>query len=297
MQADTRRPVLFGEVLFDHFPDGSVVLGGAPFNVAWHLQAFGARPLLVSRVGDDPLGRKIRAAMQAWDMDCSGLQLDSSHPTGTVEVSLEGGEPSYEIVPHRAYDFVDGTVLPPLPAGSILYHGSLALRHEVSRAALQQLRARLQAPSFVDVNLRPPWWDRERVVDGLRQARWAKLNGDELRLLYPQANGFDAGIEALLADTHLQVVVATRGARGALIRTRSGNTVEAAPKPGHLELVDAVGAGDAFASVLLLGLLRDWPLEDCLERAQAFASAMVGVRGATVDKPEFYERFRAYWET
>ena len=73
MNKKRNRPIIFGEVLFDCFPDGSRVLGGAPFNVAWHLQAFGAEPLFVSRVGNDPMGRKIRDAMLQWGMDTSGL--------------------------------------------------------------------------------------------------------------------------------------------------------------------------------------------------------------------------------
>ncbi len=57
--ADIERPVIFGEVLYDCFPDGQAVLGGAPFNVAWHLQGFGRAPLFISRVGDDPLGHHV----------------------------------------------------------------------------------------------------------------------------------------------------------------------------------------------------------------------------------------------
>ncbi len=56
---------IFGEVLFDHFPDGSRVLGGAPFNVAWHLQAFGESPRFISRIGNDPAGLEIAALMDA----------------------------------------------------------------------------------------------------------------------------------------------------------------------------------------------------------------------------------------
>ncbi|MCK9397903.1 MAG: PfkB family carbohydrate kinase, partial [Methylobacter sp.] len=67
------RITIFGEVLFDHFPDDSCVLGGAPFNVAWHLQAFGREPFFISRVGQDRLGDSIRSAMRSWDMDLSGL--------------------------------------------------------------------------------------------------------------------------------------------------------------------------------------------------------------------------------
>jgi fructokinase len=296
MSDEARRPVVFGEVLFDHFPDGSAVLGGAPFNVAWHLQAFGAEPLFVSRVGDDPLGRRIRHAMQGWGMDCSGLQLDSAHPTGTVEVSLEGGEPAYDIVPHRAYDYIDADALPPLPPDGVLYHGTLALRNEASRVAFERLRVGLEAPVFLDVNLRPPWWDRDVVLGGLAHARWVKLNQDELQTLYPGMQDMDAAVDALLADTRLQMVIATRGARGALVRRRSGATVEIAPQARNMQLVDAVGAGDAFASILLLGLLSEWPLEQSLERAQAFASAVVGIRGATTDDAAFYARFRDRWE-
>ncbi|MES9966998.1 MAG: carbohydrate kinase, partial [Sedimenticola sp.] len=54
---------IFGEVLFDIFPGDERVLGGAPFNVAWHLQAFQAEPLFISRIGNDPLGREIRLRM------------------------------------------------------------------------------------------------------------------------------------------------------------------------------------------------------------------------------------------
>ena len=65
-------PVIFGEVLFDSFPEeGNMVLGGAPFNVAWNLQAMGQLPYLVSRVGDDALGDRIVGAMDDWDMNRS----------------------------------------------------------------------------------------------------------------------------------------------------------------------------------------------------------------------------------
>ena len=101
--------MVFGEVLFDRFPDGNVVLGGAPFNVARHLQAFGREPLMISRVGNDALGRNIRQAMEDWSMTLRGLQLDSQHPTGTVDVSFHADEPSYDIVDQRAYDFIDVT--------------------------------------------------------------------------------------------------------------------------------------------------------------------------------------------
>ena len=90
INSEAKRPVIFGEVLFDRFPDGSAVLGGAPFNVAWNLQAFGQAPLLISRVGQDALGEQIRETMTDWSMDTSCLQSDMSHPTGIVDISFRG---------------------------------------------------------------------------------------------------------------------------------------------------------------------------------------------------------------
>ena len=64
----TPRPVIYGEVLYDRFPDGRSVLGGAPFNVAWHLQGFGLSPLMLTAVGNDQPGLQIRERMQQWGM-------------------------------------------------------------------------------------------------------------------------------------------------------------------------------------------------------------------------------------
>ena len=58
------RPLVFGEVLFDEMPDGARILGGAPFNVAWHLEAFGLRPLMITRIGVDQQGDEVLAAME-----------------------------------------------------------------------------------------------------------------------------------------------------------------------------------------------------------------------------------------
>ena len=291
--ADTKRPIIFGEVLFDRFPDGNMVLGGAPFNVAWHLQAFGQAPVFISRVGDDPLGRQIRDTMRNWGMDTGGLQMDAVHPTGTVEVSFENQEPRYDIVDNRAYDFVSGEAFPALANVSLVYHGSLALRSEVAYRAFQKLTTAVSAPRFLDVNLRAPWWQPRGILDLIAHAAWVKLNAQELALLAP---GGDASSEAAAALRHrhgLRAVILTRGAEGAHALTPDAS-INVASAPAET-VVDTVGAGDAFASVALLGLLREWPLETTLQRAQAFASAIVGVRGATVHDHDFYTRFATTW--
>jgi len=288
----TGRACIFGEVLFDHFPDGRQVLGGAPFNVAWHLRAFGETPFLVSRVGNDAEGANVRAAMKAWRMDNSGLHVDESLPTGRVEVRISDGEPSYEIVHPAAWDAIEApAAIPPM---SLLYHGSLALRDRTSRCAWQRLRDSRPRIIFVDVNLRPPWWNREQVLRDISGAHWVKLNRDELDQLAPGAASPRDRAESMLRDLGLQGLLLTDGARGAFLLTADGAYLETRPACG-IVVVDTVGAGDALAAVMLLGLARDWPLQVSLDRAQSFASAMVGQHGATVQDEGFYAPFLDRW--
>ena len=295
-QLASTRPLVFGEVLFDHFPDGSTVLGGAPFNIAWHLQGLGLQPLFISCIGSDPEGDEVLSAMQNWDMDTYGVQTDTHHPTGSVRVSLEAGQPSYAILPDRAYDFIEssaasqaakmGTV-----TNGLLYHGTLAMRNDRSRAALQALLANSSLPVFVDINLRDPWWQALNFVDILNRARWLKVNDDELGII-TETLGLPAGdtdnmARQIQSEHDIHLVVVTQGAQGALAFTDDGERATIKPD-SETPVVDTVGAGDAFTAVTLLGLLSEWPLALTLQCAQAFASKICGMRGATTQDPTFY---------
>ena len=282
---------VFGEVLFDHFPDGTRVLGGAPFNVAWHLQAFGQAPTFVSRVGADDDGRAILAAMSAWGLSVAGVQRDEQLPTGRVAVHLDDGQPSYDIVHPCAYD----AIAPPgeVPDG-LLYHGSLALRDARSRAGFAALRDSGQPDCFLDVNLRTPWWDREHLLDLLAAADWVKLNEDELALLGPTGGSDAAAIEAMFERDRLKGLLVTYGSDGAALRTREDGLVRVRPA-SSTRVVDTVGAGDAFAAVCLVGILNRWPSATMLERAQAFASKIVEQQGATCADRGLYAQFSRQW--
>ena len=291
---DHAVPVIFGEVLFDCFPDGNSVLGGAPFNVAWHLQAFGMSPVVVSSIGDDALGQKVKSAMLDWGMDVSGLQLDPLHPTGSVDIEFNNGEPQYTIVEHRAYDYIDASLLPALPRNRLLYHGSLALRNQASREALSSLKQHHSDAVFMDVNLRDPWWEKNFVLDLADDADWVKLNEDELLQLGSGAGDVESQAREFLGTHHLKGLVVTLGAKGAIALTADGTRAGIRPSQ-TLEVVDTVGAGDAFTSVLILGITHQWPLEQTMQRAQQFASLMVGQQGATVHDQGYYQAMISDW--
>lgn len=296
------RPVIVGEVLFDVFPDGARVLGGAPFNVAWNIQAFGLAPLMLTRVGRDGAGDRILEAMRSWGMDSAGVQRDENAPTGEVRVELAGGEPSFHILPDQAYDNLDADEA--LAAvgrvdASVLYHGSLIARTERARGAVIAVREHSRLPVFMDVNLREPWWKEELVVDLIRGARWVKLNQDELVRLSTHAARAAAGSLREIASEFrgrfkLDELVVTRGGEGALVV--GGDGVSQGTPPDRGEPVDTVGAGDAFASVWIVGRMRGWPAEATLRRALAFAADICAIRGATTDDGEVYRRHLGSWQ-
>lgn len=285
---------VFGEVLFDHFPDGKHVLGGAPFNVAWHLQAFGLAPRFISRVGADAEGEAVLSAMRDWGMDTQAVQIDPARPTGRVSVRIVDDEPAYDIVADCAYDAIEPET-DAIPADAFVYHGSLAIRTEQSRQALDALTGAASAGTvFLDVNLRPPWWQPSEVMSRMRAAHWVKLNADELATLAPEQTENAAQADALIAENDLEGLILTLGADGARALLADGTDCTVRPE-ATISIVDTVGAGDAFTSVCILGIVSGWPLPLTLERAQSFASRIVGRRGATVAERSFYEPLLKAW--
>ena len=152
----TTDVIAFGEILWDVI-DGVPHIGGAPFNFAAHAARCGLKSAIVSAVGDDALGRRALAEAERLGVDVSMVGVHPSLPTGTVNVTLADGIPSYEIVRPVAWDEItgdaaawghaalpcnDGRAGSPLPAVDVpraFYFGTLAQRSPVSAATLGSL--------------------------------------------------------------------------------------------------------------------------------------------------------------
>lgn len=299
--------ILFGELLADIFPDREVP-GGAPFNVACHLKAFGAEPLLASCIGIDPLGASLRAAMDRFGLSPALLQVDALRGSGRVEVIPVAGGHRFDIPPGQAFDHIDAHTLvaatralrsPP----ALIYFGTLAQRDPASRAALEALLGANTAPCFVDLNLRPPWVDPGIAQSALRRASLAKLSEEELLVVAGWQGIGDAAPTALALSVAkafgIATLVVTRGAQGAWAIADGGLIeVPAAPVEASVEApADSVGAGDAFAAIVILGHLRGWPLPITMSRAAEFAAAICAIHGATPTDTAFYPRFAESWST
>ena len=233
-----KRPVIIGEVLFDVVP-GKEILGGAHFNVAWHLHALGLNPLLISRIGDDARGEIVLKTMREWGMDTSGIQIDTDGETTTTDCTVIDGKATYGICMGKAFDFIDAEqALNALgdSAISILFYGTLASRHAVSLAALEALVAKQPDIQFIDLNLRPPSYTDEQNQLFMQRADWLKLNDEELELISGQPcesrTEQEQAAQALQQQYAIENVLITCGEAGAFCVSNNG-ILSAKPEHYH----------------------------------------------------------------
>lgn len=263
--------ITFGEALIDEFPDRRVV-AGAPLHVAVHFAAAGWHSMLWTRIGSDADGAKIRTTLQEYGVDAVLVQEDETTPTGTVHIDLpDQGEHTFTIRAPAAWDHIEPA--DSLPAHDVFYYGSLAARHADSAGALwQALEATAATFRIFDVNLRAPFDDLDTVQRGLGHATLVKMNADEFDRL-------PATEASQLFDRYdrLQYVCITRGGEGAELHTRDAGSERLTPKP--MDPVDTVGAGDAFAAGLSIGLVTGESARRALQRADEVARSVLTVRG------------------
>lgn len=269
-----RRALVFGEALIDSFPNQRVV-AGAPLNLATYLAARGWNVALISRLGRDDDGRRIFDELTRRGVDTSLLEWDDALPTGEVTVEIAGETHSFVVHEPAAWDAIRGPNH--APVADVLSFGTLAQRHERSRAALGRLLA--AAPGMLkvfDPNLRFPHVDREALATGLEAADVIKLNREEMGTV-GQLMGFEPRPRAYFeAGARLRWLCITEQS-GAELHTRSGEASYATAPP--VEIVDTVGAGDAFAAGLIDGLVSNVSPQEALNRGVAAATEAVSVRG------------------
>ena len=273
-----------GELLWDCFPDRRLP-GGAPANVAFHAQQLGLSAATVTRVGCDDLGREICQFLKTQGLSLDLVQQDPIHGTGTVTVEPGASGTKYTFKPDSAWDFLEPqpALLEAMRSATAVCFGTLAQRCHVSREAIHACLAATSSDCQIiyDVNLRPPFFEREWIERSLHKARIAKLNDDEVRLLSAMlgANRPDnADFAHWLMDRYrLELVCVTRGASGCVVV--SGD--EIVDVPGHpVQVDDTVGAGDSFTAAFIQTRLAGWPLRRSAEFANRVGALVASRPGA-----------------
>jgi len=280
--------VCFGEVLWDVLPTGKVA-GGAPMNVAFHLNNFGVEARMASRIGDDEPGRELKAFLEKKGLDTRLIQADPAHPTSTVQVKLDAaGHASYTIVQPVAWDFIEpqeGARDAVKEAQAIVF-GSLAARSEVTRDTLEELLA-LAGLRVFDVNLRAPFYSRELLESLLQKSSLAKMNDEELDIIaawYGQHGNERAKLESIRGRFGLEGIIVTKGGDGAIFLNSEGLFANGAYP---VKIQDTIGSGDSFLAAFLAKYLKGAPPQECLQFACATGALVATRKGGT---PEISEQ-------
>jgi fructokinase len=270
----------FGEILWDTFGDEKVA-GGAAMNVARHLVQQGANVSFASRVGADPSGEGLVKFLKASGLYSDLIQTDDKLPTCEVIVQLDkGGHATYIIPQPVSWDNIqmeDALIKAAKQASAVVY-GSLACRDIITRETLLNLLKETTGLKIFDVNLRPPHYTLSTIETLLAGANVIKMNDDEAALLIgADTENLKENIIEFQKKYHLQTICITRGENGAIV----WHDREFYEHPGFkVQVVDTVGAGDAFLATFVNGLLHKKPMLQILELACKIGAFVAGKRGA-----------------
>lgn len=300
---------VYGEVLVDEF-DGIKIVGGAPFNVARHLGALGDMPVMLSAIGQDSNADLIRTEFERFGLALNGLQVILGKPTGVVTVHMQADHSHlFEIQSECAYDYISTSVVQNTDLHGWLYYGTLALRSEVSFQTWRQIMRSHVGLRYFDLNWRAGFVAVDRALLAMAEADVVKVNEEELQLLCSwsrldsmsrvsewKKDEIDVAIAALMRLHLIQHLIVTRGDKGYACFDSLGICRHLVTLARPVNLVDTVGAGDAFSAVTLHGLSRGWDLAVTLSRAADFASRVCEIRGAVPHQMDVYQDWTADWK-
>ncbi|MCK8676519.1 5-dehydro-2-deoxygluconokinase [Streptomyces lichenis] len=271
-------------------------LGGSAANVAVAAARLGRRTALMSRTGDDPFGAYLHEELRAFGVDDRWVTPVAAYQTPLTFCEMFPPDdfplhfyrrpkaPDLEIRPEE----LD---LPAIAAARVFWMTGTGLSEEPSRTAtLTALAHRSRRPVTVfDLDWRPMFWpDRESARplyrEALRHATVAVGNREECEVATGEREPYAAARALLAAGVELAVV--KQGPEGVLAMTADGRTAKVPPIP--VEVVNGLGAGDAFGGALCHGLLAGWELERVLRYAGG-AGALVASRlacSSAMPRPE-----------
>lgn len=268
-------------------------LGGSAANVSVAAARYGRGSALVSRVGDDPFGRYLRRELARLGVDnrLVGVDRDLPTPVTFCEIFPPDDFPLYFYREPKAPDLniaVDDIDREAVRSARVLWFTATGLSEEPSRGAHQALLATRGRQPFTifDLDYRPMFWpDREtahaHVSAALAFATVAVGNREECEVAVGETDPHRAA-DALL-ERGVELAIVKQGPRGVLAKTAT-ETVEVPPYP--VDVVNGLGAGDAFGGALCHGLLAGWDLERVLRFANIAGAIVAGRRECSTAMPE-----------
>jgi len=273
--------VCFGETLWDFLPEGKLP-GGAPVNVAYHLKQLGKNPAVITRIGNDGLGKELKEVYESKNIDTRFFQVDEEHATGKVFATLkEDNEVEYDIVQPVAWDFIEynDEVDNMVTEADYFVFGSLASRNEKTRTSLLHYLDSAKI-KVLDINLRPPHYTKEILETLLHHVDILKLNLSELHLIsawYGDLESDEEMVKLLKRKFDLQIVIVTKGGSGAMLFMHH----QFYYNPGYqVKVADTIGSGDSFLAAIISKLMDGASPEEALDFASALGAFVASRSGA-----------------
>ncbi|MDI1305093.1 MAG: carbohydrate kinase [bacterium] len=274
--------VCFGEVLFDVFPKHKKI-GGAPLNVALRLASLGVKAQIISRVGNDEIGREMLDYIKKNGIPTNSIQIDETLSTGEVLVQLnDKGSASYTINYPVAWDKIEcnpeaeNTV----KKADAFVFGSLVCRDLTSYQTLLELINYAKYKIF-DVNLRTPFYTKEILISLMLQSDFIKFNDDELyeisTFLNSPYHSLEQNILFIAERTNTKHICVTKGSHGAVLYYNEKMYYNSGYK---IDVVDTVGSGDSFLASLLSKLLTTNEPQKAIDFACAMGALVAKNTGA-----------------
>lgn len=265
--------VCFGECLWDILPSGKMA-GGAPMNVAYHLQKLGKDPAVISRIGYDELGNELIKTFEEKKVCTEYFQIDYDVPTSTVKAEIRpGNEVHFEIVKNVAWDYIalEDNLEDLVKQADYFVYGSLATRSKQTRDTLFAL-LEVAKNKVLDINLRPPFYNREIIEKLLTEANIVKLNLAELELITgwfsPLTNDEDR-IKIIRDKFQIETIIMTKGAKGATLNKGGEFTY---CNGMNIDVCDTIGSGDSFLAGVLSKLIDQSSIQEALTFANSLAA-------------------------
>lgn len=284
------KTLSFGEVLYDVKPEGKF-LGGAPLNFALNLAKLGMESYLLSRLGEDDLGRSALAEISASPLRSTYIQLDAALPTGLVQVEMQGDEAKYTIYRDQAYDAInykEFKVQARANEFKLFYFGSLSQRGANNRECLANIFLKhFFEEVFFDCNLRAPFYDAQILDYSLKRCTIFKVNHLELEEIYPLLFGnsanFEKSLSHLKARYDLKLIIVTAGSKGCYVYESGTVHFYGSTK---ISFVDSIGAGDAFSAGFVYEYLKSQNIDKAAQAGNALGAYVAASAGAN---PKFSE--------
>ena len=282
------RVISIGEVVWDVIGDREF-LGGAPLNFSICAQRLGNEAALVSAVGADARGARALESIRTHGLSTEFIQTLPDHPTGTAVATMDAfGSAIFQIIRPAAYDFpgLDEPALRRIADArpDWVYFGTLAQTAPDNDALLRRLIDTAPAARrFYDMNLRDGQWSLELVRRLSALATIVKLNESEAETLFRMTHGAEEfSLERFCefwSQAHdNELICVTLGERGCAVWKSGGLRMF----PGvAVNVVDTVGAGDAFSAAFLNGFHLGWPMERIAAFANALGALVASRAGAT----------------